>query len=498
MKRPRTTRITALALGLLAGGCAVDQNREIAEYRAITDLPPAATQPGGGLALSDALLIANQNNETLASRGEQYLRALIQRRRTVANFLPTFELGGDYRRRDPVSSSGGSSDGGSSEGGSSSSSSSQNRTFDVTGTLNWELFNGFRDANAYWRDTFVIEQRRNDMLDFQEGLLLDTASVYYRAIRGEAAIRVLESSLKVQEERLRDARGRLQARVGRPLDVAQTEAQVAATRTTLINARLDAARARTLLSLLTNLPAERVALTDLFEPPEQLESLEAYLESARRGRRDLAAAEAAVGAARRDVEVAFGQYYPSVSLDFNAFFRRDTAPTARDWDALLAINLPIFSAGRIEADVREAWSFAREAVYVRSYLDRQVVQQVTDAYEDVVASRERLASLRVQLAAAEQAFAQAEGLYQVGNATNLERVVAQDAFLDAQLQVATEEFDRKVRYLTLLRSVGGLRAELQRQAESPRPTTVPATQPDLPPNVTQPTTLPRSSAGLSP
>jgi hypothetical protein len=78
------------------GGCQVDQKKEVDTYRRIVDLDSAFNaapdpQPDR-VTLRDALLLANRNNETLAIRGENYLRALIDRHRAVANFLPTVDL----------------------------------------------------------------------------------------------------------------------------------------------------------------------------------------------------------------------------------------------------------------------------------------------------------------------------------------------------------------------------------------------------------------------
>src|SRR5690606_20908148 len=306
-----------------------------------------------------------------------------------------------------------------------SGSSSDDDTFDITADLNWNLFNGFQDINAYWRDTFVIQQRRSQLRSFQESLLLDAAAVYYQILRSEAQVRVLENSLQVQEARLRDTRGQLQAGVGVPLEVAQSEAQTSATRVLLINARRDVATARELLAFLTAAPVRDAPLTDGFELPAEVDPLDDYLTTALAAREDFAAAELALQAARRNVEVAVGQYYPSVALDLSAFLHRETLPTARDWDALLGVNFPIFAAGRIRADVREAWSFVREALLVRSLTLRRVEQQVRDAYEELRASERRLAELQVALRAAEQAFRQAEVSYRIGLATNLDRIAAQ-------------------------------------------------------------------------
>src|SRR5690606_21817623 len=144
---------------------------------------------------------------------------------------------------------------------------------------------------------FRIEQARHNLLSFQESLLLDVADVFYQVLRSEASVRVLESSLAVQEERLRDARGRVEARVGRSLDVVQTEAQLSATRTTLINARRDVTNARNLLAYLIGEPELTVRLEQRYEMPQAVPSVEQYLEWARQHRHDFSAAMAAVQAA---------------------------------------------------------------------------------------------------------------------------------------------------------------------------------------------------------
>ena len=283
------------------------------------------------------------------------------------------------------------------------------------------------------------------------------ATVFYQILRSEATVRVLENSLVVQDERLLNTRTRLEVGFARSLDVAQTEAQAAETRSTLINARRDVVNARDLLALLINQPVADRPLDEQSPLPEVAEPLDRYLAAAASMRNDIAAAEAAIEAARRDVEVAFGQYYPTVTLNLDTFLYSTPVPNERDWSALLSASVPIFTAGRIHADVREAWSFVREAMLLRDFQRRLVEQQVRQAHNDLAASRARVAQLEIQLAAAEQAFEQAEASYSVGLATNLDRVVAQDALLLAQLQLSSERYELRIFTIRLLRAAGLLR-----------------------------------------
>lgn len=445
----------SLTLAAIAG-CQVDHDKEMAVYRDVLEAgiadppiePPSIDQP---IKLREALLLANRLNEQLAAQGETYLRAHIQKQRAVANFLPTVDLIGTQAWRDDASSS----DGGNSSGRS---------TADITAGLNANLFNGFRDVNAYWAQTWAIEEARHELLDAQESLLLDVARIYYQVLRSEAQVQVLENSLQVQLERLRDTRGRYDAGLSRPLDVAQTEAQVSQTRSLLIDAKNDVKVARSRLVLLSGAQIGQNPLSDNFEVPDDLPTPDAFTDIAQDARNDLRSVEAAILVARRNVEVAFGQYYPTISIDLNAFLYRETTPTGRDWEAILRGGIPLFAAGRIHADVREAWSFFRQAMLLREYTLRQVRQEVSTAYVSLQASGEQLVELTTRVSAAEQAFQQAEASYAAGLATNLDRVQAQDELLSAQLQLTSERFDRKITFLELVRASGRLHVVLQDDA----------------------------------
>ena len=92
----------------------------------------------------------------------------------------------------------------------------------------------------------------------------------------------------------------------------------------------------------------------------------------------------------------------------------------------MSANVPIFQAGLIHADVRDAWSRFRQAVLSESLLRRQVFQEVQIAGEDLMTSQGKIRDLQDEVAAAQQAFDLAERSYQLGNASNLDRLTAQD------------------------------------------------------------------------
>lgn len=457
-------RLVTLGLGtMLLAGCAVDQSKEVAKYERVVRIDDQESfEPGGPLSLRQAMLLANQHNESLAISGEDFLQALIAKQRAVASFLPQVNLAPTFSFTDNKDLS--------------PDSSAHQLTVPVQGTVN--VFNGFRDVATLRASTATIEQRRQLLLEAQESLLVNVAQVYYQVLRSERNVQVLRNSLRVQEERVRDIRGRQQAGIARPLEVAQTESLAAATRVTLINAINDVTNGRNTLAFLTARRVQASELTDEFPLPGDLSSVRVFQQLAAQRRRDLAAAMSATLAARQNVEVAWGQYYPSVALNLNAIVARDPSG-GPDWTGLISANLPLFSGGRIRADVRAAWSRFRQSALTEQQLRRQVVQDVELAYENLQSSRQRLSELQAQLTAAEEAFRQAEQSYNVGLATNLERLTAQDQLLNAQLQLANEAYNQKVFYLNLLRATGGMRDEgvvmptTQSAATNPAATTNP-------------------------
>lgn len=441
--------LTFAAMGLatmLVTGCAVDQKQEVDSYRKVLDAraaPVRAPAPGGPLSLRAAMQLANRNNETLGLEGEQYVQALIAKTRAVAGFLPTVALAPSYSiNSSPLL------------GAVRTDSSDSHTNVPIVGSIN--LFRGFGDTATLKAAEATIAQRRNLLLDLQATVLLNVGQVYYQVLRSERQVKVLTNSLAVQKARLTDIRQRFEHGLATSLDVAQSTAEVAATRVTLTQARNDVANGRALLARLLGLPAVDGPLTDEFPVPESLPGERELEQTAMRRRQDLLAAKQEKVAARHSVDAAFAQYYPSVSLNTAAFMYPENLSSAERWNAILVVNVPIFTAGVIRADVRAAWSHLREAGLHELGTGRQVRQDVQTAFNNLISSEKVVRGLRAQVAASTEAYRLAHDAYLNGLAINLDVLTAQDQLLGAQLQLAAAEFDRTVFYLDLLRATGAL------------------------------------------
>jgi outer membrane protein len=476
-----TVRAVSLAMAgavaVLSAGC-VDQAREVSFYRKQLDaLPgvqsvpvPVASKP---LTVQEAMRLAEQNDESLGLSGESYVQALIAKDKEFSTFLPQISLNPSLNESQRFRGETGPS-----------------HNFNIPLGASGNLFNGFRDEASLDQDTATIEQNRQNLLNEQQIVLLDVVQTYYQVLQAERSVTVFESSLQEQDERVRQARAQYDLGNGTPLAVAQAESQASSTRVELIQARNTVIVSRAMLAFLIGAPVDDRPLIDGYWPPQEVDqSIDAWLNLADQSRQDLAAAAAAVDVAREQIRIAVGEYYPSITLDLNYLVYKEGQPLNQRLSAGLNANIPVFTAGQIEADVRAAYSQLRSALLSLSQARKQVEQDIRTGYANLQSSRDQIKELRVELAASARALTQAQAQYNVGNAIFLDVLTAQDNLLSTQLQLATQVYQEKIAYLNLLRVAGRL------TLAAAAPSTRPANEPNdlletTTPDVIRSTTLP--------
>jgi outer membrane protein TolC len=448
---------------VLLCGC-VNQHAEVQTYRNILDAgqsKPATYQSGQLLTLWRAMELANLDNEQIAISGENYLQALINKNRAVAAFLPTvsFQPGFTVEQQPAIGTNppGPATPADVNAAAKSSGFIASGNTWHsfyapVVGnmTLSPPAFGNLASAEEQ------IEQQKQLLIDAQETVLLNVAQTYYQVLTSEQQVRVLRDSLSVDEARLVIVKGQYANHLALALEVSQTEAQVAGTRADLRQAITDVKNGRHTLAFLIGVPAVDGPLSDDVVVPSNLLGVDDYRAIAAGTRQDLLAADAGVRAAKASVDAAIAEYYPTVSLNVTGFLYRQYFSDASKWDAILMANVPIFSAGIIEADVREAWSKLRQAALYQAMLRRQIDQDVQTAYDNLTSSQGVLSDLAEQVKAAADAREQSGQLLDNGLAIPLDVLVAQNTLLDARLVYTSENFDRTIFYLDLLRITGQL------------------------------------------
>jgi outer membrane protein TolC len=463
------SRLPLIGLAFFAG---CDFHNDPARYRAILDGKHPTTLPAYAseqrLTLRRALQLANADDEAIGITGENYIQALAQKMKDAGNFLPTLTLGPTYSLSKSNGGGGFSFAGGSSSSNNallasffgSSSQSGISHEFEVP--LGTSFTGSLANVSTYEAAGQTAQQQAMLLLNERETILLQVAQSYYTCLKAERQVSVYERSVESKAEKVRDQEARLKLGAVRPLDVASSQSDLAATRVSLTQARVDAANARSALARLMGVDQVRGELVDDFQTPVSVPTLDAWQMEGFKQRQDLVAAVRAKESARLKVDGAIREYFPSVTINFNYILYYD--PTSSQvWTNGITGNVPIFSALSIEGDVRAAWSLYRQAGLTESQTRRQVLDDVNEGYENLQNAREQVAELQVEVQAARQAADLAERSYQLGSLSNVDRLTQQDNYLTAQLNLLTEQFSEKTSYLNLLRATGQLATMLKDQ-----------------------------------
>lgn len=446
--------VAGLMLLFAFSGCAVNQAHDQQIYRRVLDAgksgPATPFHPESPLSLQEALELANAHNEQLAIAGENYLQALLDEDRAFAAFLPTISFAPTFMRQEKTALA---------AGNPLISEFVPDHATDVPLKADMDL-NPFYAVPALHAAGSFARMQRALLLDRRAILMLDVAKTYFQVLHAEKQVGVLRYSIKVDRQRLADARSQEKAGVTMPVDVARAEAGEAKTRNSLILAKSDVKNGRAMLALLIGVPEVKGPLTSGLAVPSTGWRLSALLPVAEAQRQDLIAARERVTTAAAALEAAWGEYFPSVSLNLTHYLSRDTFPNDVDWTSLLKINLPLFSAGLIHADVRTAYSRLRQAKLAEDYIRRQVLKELRVAVENLRSDDKQIVQLTVQVKAARQGTRQAEAAFHAGVGTNLQRLIAHQGLQAAKLSLTTRKFARDIDYLHLLRVTGELAPQI--------------------------------------
>lgn len=192
----------------------------------------------------------------------------------------------------------------------------------------------------------------------------------------------------------------------------------------------------------------------LFPIPSGLPSeLLARRPDIRQAEHDLIAANARIGVAR-------AAYYPTVSLtgflgtaskDLSDLFSGDS----KAWNYSAPVTVPIFTAGRIESQVKAAQAVRQQALYRYQQVIQNAFREVEDALVADSRNREQLDGQRQQVAALTDYASLARLRYDEGYSSYIEVLDAERSLLTVQLNYTQTKADVFIALVTLYRSMGG-------------------------------------------
>jgi multidrug efflux system outer membrane protein len=327
----------------------------------------------------------------------------------------------------------------------------------------WEvdLFGGNRrNVEAADADVGATIEEQHDVL---VSLLAEVARNYMELRGAQRQTAIAKQNLAAQSETLALTRDRLAAGLATDLDVARSEAQVAATASTLPAFDAETRFSTHALAVLLDLPptalsAELAQATPIpAAPPEIPVGLPADLlrrrPDVRRAERRLAGATARIGTAVAD-------YFPRFSLTGGIGLQSADDNTFPDTHSRTGsvggfMRWPILDFGRIRSNVDAANAREEEIAADYEITVLTSLREVEDALVAVEAEHARRTSLAAAEAASARAVSLANQLWSAGRTDFLSVLDAQRALFLAQAALVDSDRREASNVVALYKALGG-------------------------------------------
>lgn len=299
--------------------------------------------------------------------------------------------------------------------------------------------------------------------DARDVVVLAVGTAYLQVIAAQARLRTAEAQLASAREIDRQAANRVQSEVSPEIDSlrAQVERQSAEQRVT--NAVNELEKDKLTLARITGLGiGQDLTLTDtLAYHPSPATNGDACIREALTTRSDVASAEAGVRAAQDMLRAQKAQRLPvvSVSADYGGA-GVNVGNFNRVYSFSGAIAVPVYTGGRIEADIEQARAdlARRQAEY--EDLKGRIAYDVRAAWLDVAASDSSVKVALSNQTLADRALTQSRDRYANGVTNYLEVVQAQEAVVVANENYIESLYSLDLAKLALARAEGSAETRL--------------------------------------
>ena len=294
--------------------------------------------------------------------------------------------------------------------------------FDLT------LWRRYQAAQNTWNAS------RASSLSTREQVILLVVSQYIGTLRAVANVQASQSRVDLAQALYDQAADLQKEGVGTGIDTLRANVELQNEKQRLIQAQTDRETSLYGLSRLLNLdPRQAIELGDslsFFDTPQP--EAEASIGAALADREEWKALESQIKAAEFQKKASQDERLPSVRFDGNyAYLGTSSSTTVPTYTYQASVNLPLFTGGRIHAEIVRADLEIRKLEEQKDDLRNQIALDVKTALINLNSARNevQVANLGVQLSKEE--VDQARDRFKAGVANNIEVIQAQDSLARA-------------------------------------------------------------------
>lgn len=321
------------------------------------------------------------------------------------------------------------------------------------------LFDGGASALTKQSAQEQVLAARQTLINVEQSVLLRAVTAYLNLLLQEENVALRQNNVRVLGEELRASQDRFEVGEVTRTDVALSESRLAAARANLADAEGNLVTAR---AEYVNAVGREPGRTAGQPPTPQLPaSLDAAVALAVRNHPTILSEQHRVRAQELNIQVAQANLGPSAFLQAEVFLEDNVGNSDFRNAGTLGVEMRqrLYNGGRNSALVRRAMAQRDASRANLLNLQKDVVQDVKNAYTDYLTAGSNLTATNERTRAAQVAFDGIREEATLGARTTLDVLTAEQELLDAQTEQIVARAERSLAAYELLSAQGLLTAE---------------------------------------
>jgi len=299
-----------------------------------------------------------------------------------------------------------------------------NRTYTSQSNIamSYTILNGGQNWNAVGASSAGVAAKKETLARNYQTIYQSVAQAFYQVLQYEGDMYIQADLIDALSARVDDLRDRVKLGRSRPAEMLQAQTDLADAKVTYEKQRGSLNAAKETLAFYIGIPSGYFTLKETVPFPTAAQ-LENYVQNSLK-RPDVLSQLESLRQAERNLSVAQGQLWPTVTANGNYLASQDPVSNQIDGTMTIEVSMPIFDGGLILGQIHQNKEIVRQSRLNVQQLQRTSDEDTRTAYANFNASVAQVIVLReAALLAAKNIEAQVED-YRKGVVSNLDVLIA--------------------------------------------------------------------------
>ncbi|HSM46431.1 MAG TPA: TolC family protein [Draconibacterium sp.] len=323
------------------------------------------------------------------------------------------------------------------------------------------IFDGFALSNTIDKQELDFQATLKDMQKAKDDIMLNIAGMYLEILFAEELELVSEAQLDVTKQQINRTQQLVDAGSLAKGALLEIEAQLAREELQLVNDRNRVQLSYLSLFQMLELPIaesfkiEKPSLPEIKANYSMANSIDVF-NNALNVRPEIQAAQLRVKSAEKDLEIAKGNHYPSLSFNANYYNLYNNKYTDRNGEDIafsdqlknngrsslgLTLAIPIFNRFQVKYGISNATLQISDFQYRLQTASNTLRKEIEQAYTNAIASLNRYMSSEKAVESMEEAFRYVEEKFNVGMVNSVDYNLQKNQLTVAQSQLLQAKYE---------------------------------------------------------